>query len=159
MRLSVIKVVVFLCSGFLAHSQNEAEQEFIELYKANYLEWITSPQVRELQAKNPDLAEIIARIPIQETALYKEEFEKMREGRNMETSFDTFLSEDAIDYSLGVVKELLAPENTEIVTRMYWRIINSPQSKEIGELLLEHMQKLREDVETAIQQSNIQGRR
>lgn len=135
--------------GVFGWSQEESYDEFVRLYKANYLEWITSPEIAALQKENPDLAALIDQIPIQQTTLFQEELAKMKMGEKLEIDFEDFLNEDIVDSSIGLIKKLLAPENTEMITRLYWRVIESAETKEIADIIVQHMEKARDDINAA----------
>lgn len=139
---------MFLLSG-LAYGQDSETDEFIRLYKQNYLEWITSPEIARLQARDPELKRIIDQIPIQQTAAFAKAAEKVRADSSKEFKLTDVLGDDAMNVSMDIIKELLAEENTEIIINLYWDVIRSAESKEIVDLIMPHVQKAKEDFERA----------
>lgn len=133
------------------NAQSDSEKEFIELYKTNYLEWISSPEIARMQARNPELKALIDKIPVTETEAFKNAYQEaqvMKENGKSADLLDLF-SDGAYDVSMDVIKELVSPDNTEIIINLYWKVIKSAESKEIVDLIMPHIEKARQDFEKA----------
>ena len=131
------------------YGQTASEQEFIDLYKQNYIEWISSPDIALLQARNPDLKALIKDIPIQETLAFKKAFKEAEAARieNRELDLAEMLGDGAMDVSMDIIKELVSTENTDIIINMYWKVIESAESQEIVDMIMPHVMKAKEDFE------------
>lgn len=132
-----------------AQNYDAETKELIKLYKANYLEWISSPEIAELQARDPELKQIIDAIPIQQTQAYRDAALKIKNKGDKEFNFTEMLGGNAKDISMDIIKELLAEENTEIIINMYWDVINGAESKEIVSLIMPHVEKAKEEFRSA----------
>ena len=131
------------------YGQTASEQEFIDLYKQNYIEWISSPEIALLQARNPDLKALVKDIPIQETMAFKKAFKEAKASRleNKELDLAELLGDGAMDVSMDIIKELVSTENTDIIINMYWKVIKSAESQEIVDMIMPHVMKAKEDFE------------
>ena len=150
--MKTIKISIFIfivCFTCFTHGQTPAEKEFIQLYKQNYIEWISSPEIARLQARNPDLNALIDRIPIQETMAFKEAFREAEQYRsaNPEMDLAELLGDGAMDVSMDVIKELVSTENTDIIINMYWKVLKSAESQEVVDLIMPHVMKAKEEFE------------
>lgn len=146
-----ILLIWFLSIGVNLSAQTPEEEEFINLYKQNYLEWISSPEIARLQARNPDLKAMIDKIPIQETLAFKNAMKETREYREKNEKLDIveLLGDGAMDVSMDVIKELVSTENTDIIINMYWKVIRSAESQEIVDLIMPHVMKAKQEFEKA----------
>ena len=130
--VKIIKVFVFVIFVSVSSYGQTAEQEqFIKLYKENYIEWISSPEIAKMQERDPELKQIINAIPIQETNAFKEAFKKaeMERGQDSVQDITAMLGDGAFDVSMDIIKEFLAKENTDIIINMYWQVIKSEKSR------------------------------
>lgn len=146
-----ILLIWFISIGANLSAQTPGEEEFINLYKQNYLEWISSPEIARLQARNPDLKAMIEKIPIQETLAFKNAMKETREYREKNEKLDIveLLGDGAMDVSMDVIKELVSTENTDIIINMYWKVIRSAESQEIVDLIMPHVMKAKQEFEKA----------
>lgn len=149
--LKRLTMAALLMAGLYSHGQTESEKEFIELYKQNYIQWISSPEIARLQARNPELKALIEDIPIQETMAFKKAAKEASESRlsNQELDIAELLGEGAMDVSMDIIRELVSTENTDIIVNMYWNVIKSAESQEIVDLIMPHVMKAKEDFEKA----------
>lgn len=146
-----ILVLGMLLSSYVVFSQTPEEEEFINLYKQNYLEWISSPEIALLQARNPELKALIDEIPIRETMTFKYAMKEAREYREKNNKIDVaeLLGDGAMDVSMDIIKELVSTENTDIIINMYWKVIKSAESQEIVDLIMPHVMKAKQEFEKA----------
>jgi len=126
--------------------QQDEYQELVKLYKENYIEWITSKEIEKLQKDNPDIKKLIESIPIQQTKIYQQEWDKIKRGEDLVLDMDMILNEDVVDSGISLIKKMLAPENTEIISRLYWRVIESSETKDIADIIVRYMEKAKDDV-------------
>jgi len=155
--LKILPVLISFITMSALYGQTASEQEFIDLYKQNYIEWISSPDIALLQARNPDLKALIRDIPIQETLAFKKAFKEAETARieNRELDLAEMLGDGAMDVSMDIIKELVSTENTDIIINMYWKAIKSAESQEIVDMIMPHVMKAKEDFEkTGVQIAN-----
>ena len=155
--LKILPVLISFITMSALYGQTASEQEFIDLYKQNYIEWISSPDIALLQARNPDLKALIRDIPIQETLAFKKAFKEAEAARieNRELDLAEMLGDGAMDVSMDIIKELVSTENTDIIINMYWKAIKSAESQEIVDMIMPHVMKAKEDFEkTGVQIAN-----
>lgn len=147
--LKILPVLISFVTMSALYGQTPSEQEFIELYKQNYIEWISSPEIALLQARNPDLKALVKDIPIQETMAFKKAFKEAKASRleNKELDLAELLGDGAMDVSMDIIKELVSTENTDIIINMYWKVIKSAESQEIVDMIMPHVMKAKEDFE------------
>ncbi|VAW11313.1 hypothetical protein MNBD_BACTEROID03-282 [hydrothermal vent metagenome] len=151
----MVKKYIFICLTLLfisnGYGQTPEQEEFIKLYKENYIEWISSPEIALLQARDPELKLVIDQIPIQETMAFKNAVEKASNEREEGKSRDIteLLGDGAMGVSMDIIKEMLSKENTDVIINLYWRVIKSAESQEIVDLIMPHIEKARRDFEKA----------
>lgn len=138
-----------------AHAQDdELYRQYMEMYKENYIEWISSLEIANLQAKHPDIKKIIDKIPITETRAFSEavDFMNQNKGKGIDVDFNdipNILGEQAMKNSMDLIRALLSSENTDLMFAMYWKVIESTESQEIARMILPHIEKAKREVEQA----------
>lgn len=145
-----IWLILILAAAPLSAQELSESELLIQLYKENYIEWVTSPEIQELQENNPDIKKMIDAIPVQQTKAYREMEEELRQNKKPNLSMADILGDGAFELNMQLITELLSPENTEVVTALYWKIIQSSEANDIAELILSHMQKARKDIEEIV---------
>lgn len=148
MKSIILALFLFVWVTAFPQNSEAAYDEFVRLYKENYLEWITSPEIQKLQRDNPDIRKLIETIPIQETKAYREVYEDLKKGGLPKYDFDKLFEGGVYEYSMDAIRELLSPESTDVLFALYWKVIKSAESKEIVDLIMPHIEKARRDVET-----------
>ncbi len=151
-RMELIKVFIFfMCVGIYGQGETPRE-EIIRLYKENYYEWVTSKEIRMLQEEHPEIKAMLDSIPIQQTSAYREAVGEIGKGGWKSGNISELFGDSMFDFNMEVIQEILSPENTDVVTYMYWKIINSSEAGDIGQIVLGHMQKIRRDLEDAVKE-------
>ena len=147
MRYLIVLVVVWTLE--IGHAQEGSKEELIRLYKQNYIEWISSPEISRMLARDPELNAIIEEIPIMETEAFKAALNKKKQNEEGHFDITELLGEGAMDVSMDIIKELVSTDNTEVIINMYWNVLKSAESQEIVDLIMPHVMKAREEFERA----------
>lgn len=151
MRRQYVAIIGSMFFGIVGFCQTPEQEEFIKLYKENYIEWISSPEIARLQDRDPELKYLIEEISITETNAYKMALEKARAERKdgEPKGITDLLGDGAMEVSMDIIKELVSKKNTDVIINLYWDVIQSAESQEIVDLIMPHVKKLRNDFETA----------
>lgn len=151
------KIFVIICvfisyTNFAQTSLSTSEiEELKTMYKENYKEWITSKDIIQLLKKNPSIDSIIRTVNIQETLAFQEIKKKLASKEIKPVNYELLFNKDMAGYTMAYIKEILDPKNTQIITNLFWDIANSPENKEIGDLVVRHMEKAIQDIGKEIQ--------
>lgn len=136
----IIVIICCLTPILQAQDPSEAEQELVKLYTEALERWKQSNQVQDLIQKNPELKNLVQQIKIDSNI----------ESVGVKMNFLSFFEGELKESQLNIIKEFLDPKNLAFIESTYWSIINSPHSKEIGEGVVDYMQKIRGDLEAQI---------
>ncbi len=136
--------LVFLTTVNVWSQQDKGPEEALfDLYRENIEQWKGSKEVRDLVERYPDLEKVVDKL----------DHEQLDQSDNyavmgfMEMLVDERLLDDQID----MLVEVLSPENVSFIEDLYWRIIESPSSKKVADLLVEHLLDAKEKLEIEIQ--------
>lgn len=150
-----IVVIIMVLSSVIAVAQTSLTSseidELKQMYKENYKEWIISKDIIRLLKENPAIDSIIQTVDIQETLAFQEIKKSLKNKEIQPVNYKLLFNKEIAGVTMDYVKELLDPENTQIITNLYWDIINSNEGKEIGDLVVKHMEKAVLDIGKEIQ--------
>jgi len=150
-----IVVILMVLSSVIAVAQTSLSSseidELKQMYKENYKEWITSKDIIRLLKENPAIDSIIQTVDIQETLAFQEIKKSLKNKEIQPVNYKLLFNKEIAGVTMDYVKELLDPDNTQIITNLYWDIINSNEGKEIGDLVVKHMEKAVLDIGKEIQ--------
>lgn len=125
-----------------AQQEKDPEQALYELYRENIEQWKGSDEVRELLVRYPDLGQVLDRL----------DHQKLDQSNNYAVMgfMEMLVDERLLDEQVDMLVEVLSPENVSFIEDLYWRIIESPSSKKVADLLVEHLMDAKEKLETRI---------
>lgn len=103
-------------------------------------------KIEELLKNDPALQERLE-------GFINSEMELPRPDLNTTPEQAQLMTESAFKMQIEVLKGILSNENIGGLEAMYWTIIESEYSKELGDILLSHMQRSREKLERSIEQN------
>lgn len=120
----------------------DAEKALYELYEKNIEQWKNTEDVKMLIEKHPEL----------NTILDKLDARTLDQSRNYQImAFLEQLTDEALlDHQVDMLVDVLSPENINFIEDFYWKIINSPKSKKVADLLVDHLVDAKEKLEKEI---------
>ncbi len=138
----------FIILGFVLNSiimvgqtQSDPEAELILLYEKALTKWKTSSEVETLISNNPELKAVVDNIKMNGINANR---------TNIKMHFLSLIDGDLKDQQIEFIKELFDPENINLIEGVYWKIVNSNEAKEIGELVVDYMFRVKGDLERKI---------
>ena len=128
-----------------AQNERSPEEALYELYEENIEQWKGSENVKNLIASHPELLEIINKI----------DAKKLDQSGNYKLmGFIEILTDEALlDSQVDMLVDGLSPENISFIEDFYWKIINSPKSKKVADLLVDHLLDAKDKLEIQVQDS------
>ncbi|WP_431130016.1 hypothetical protein [Flagellimonas flava] len=147
-RLFNALALLLLCSGYLyaQRSARTPEEQLYQLHRENLEEWKNSSEVQKLLQKHPQLQEVISGINPN----------KVDQSDNYKVMgfLQMLTSEELLSSEVDMMMQILSPENVGYIEDFYWMIINSPKSKKVADLVVDHLQNIRQKLETEISSLN-----
>lgn len=127
-----------------AQNERSPEEALYELYEENIEQWKGSENVKNLIASHPELLEIINKI----------DAKKLDQSGNYKLmGFIEILTDEALlDSQVDMLVDVLSPENVSFIEDFYWKIINSPKSKKVADLLVDHLLDAKDKLEIQVQE-------
>lgn len=127
-----------------AQNERSPEEALYELYEENIEQWKGSENVKNLIASHPELLEIINKI----------DAKKLDQSGNYKLmGFIEILTDEALlDSQVDMLVDGLSPENISFIEDFYWKIINSPKSKKVADLLVDHLLDAKDKLEIQVQE-------
>lgn len=137
-------LVLFLFFSILGFGQNQskAEVELLELYNKAITNWKQSPAVQDLVKTNPELIPIVESISADNVN---------SNGNNIKMHFLSLFDGNLTDFQISSIRKFFEPENLNVIEGSYWKIIESTESKEIANLVLAYLEKVRGDLTNKIE--------
>lgn len=146
------RIIVRCCLGLLFLSFNtlysqdtkDAEEALYDLYEQNIRQWKNTEDVKSLIEQHPELNQIIEKL----------DYRDIDQSTNYKIMgfLERLTDEALLDNQVDMLIEVLSPENVNFIEQFYWKIINSPKSKKVADLLVDHLvdakEKLEKDIKT-----------
>jgi len=146
------RIIVRCCLGALFLSFNirysqdtkDAEEALYDLYEQNIRQWKNTEDVKSLIEQHPELNQIIEKL----------DYKDIDQSTNYKIMgfLERLTDEALLDNQVDMLIEVLSPENVNFIEQFYWKIINSPKSKKVADLLVDHLidakEKLEKDIKT-----------
>jgi len=133
---------LLLAHNLSSQDTKDAEEALYELYERNIQQWRNSEEVKKLTQDHPELNQVIEKLDsrvIDQTSNYRI------------MGFLEYLTDEALlDHQVDMLVEVLSPENVNFIEDFYWKIINSPKSKKVADLLVDHLVDAKEKLEKEI---------
>ena len=121
-------------------SQESSIDELLSLYRANAQ---NEERMEELLRQDPEL-----RSKLQGFINHEMNFAPM--DSTVASHQQELLNEGMFKLQFEVLKGILSNENIGGIEQMYWKVIESDYSKEIGDILLIHLQRSKEKLKNTI---------
>lgn len=140
--LHSIALVLFLSGWVYSQDSLTPEEQLYQLHRENLEEWKNSSEVQSLVKKHPQLQRVISGInpnKVDQTDNYK-----------VMGFLQMLTSEELLSSEVDMLLEILSPENVAYIEDFYWMIINSPKSKKVADLVVDHLQNIRQKLENEI---------
>tara|TARA_R110001606_G_scaffold260183_2_gene407995 strand:+ start:49735 stop:50196 length:462 start_codon:yes stop_codon:yes gene_type:complete len=140
----LICLIFFSNMEMSAQNERSPEEALYELYEENIEQWKGSENVKNLIASHPELLEIINKI----------DAKKLDQSGNYKLmGFIEILTDEALlDSQVDMLVDGLSPENISFIEDFYWKIINSPKSKKVADLLVDHLLDAKDKLEIQVQE-------
>ena len=122
----------------------DAEEALYDLYEQNIRQWKNTEDVKSLIEQHPELNQIIEKL----------DYRDIDQSTNYKIMgfLERLTDEALLDNQVDMLIEVLSPENVNFIEQFYWKIINSPKSKKVADLLVDHLvdakEKLEKDIKT-----------
>lgn len=135
--------LLFVSVGHLyGQGTEDAEKALYELYEKNIEQWKNTEDVENLIDKHPELNKILDKLDahtIDQSTNYQ-----------IMAFLEQLTDEALLDHQVDMLVDVLSPENISFIEDFYWKIINSPKSKKVADLLVDHLVDAKEKLEKEI---------
>lgn len=138
--LIILFLFISLFSTVAISQENTNLDELLELYRENEK---NDKRIAELLEQDPELQQKLQ-------GFINSEMEMPKADENTTPEQAQLMAESAFKMQVEVLKGILSNENIGGLEEMYWNIIESDYSKELGDIVLSHLQRSREKLEQSI---------